>query len=174
MRTYFADKGPYNQSYGFFGSHVWIWELDHKKGWAPKNWCFELWCWRRFLRVPWTVRGSNQSILKEISPEYSLKELMLKLKLKYSTEAEYVGHLMWRANLLEKTLMLGKIKVRRRRGWQSSTWLDEITGFEFEKVLGDGEGQGRPGVHGFTNSQTQLSDWTTIIYAIYSIWNIII
>ena len=161
MRTYFADKGPYSQSYGFFGSHVWIWELDHKKGWAPKNWCFELWCWRRFLRVPWTVRGSNQSILKEISPEYSLKELMLKLKLKYSTEAEYVGHLMWRANLLEKTLMLGKIKVRRRRGWQSSTWLDEITDLmdlslrKFWEMVKDREDLACMG------SQTVRHDWVT-------------
>ena len=121
MRTYFADKGPYSQSYGFFGSHVWMWALDHKKDWAPKNWCFELWCWRRFLRVPWTVRRCNQSILKEISPECSLEGLMLKLKL------QYFGYLMWRADSLEKTLMLGKIKGRRRRGWQSSRWLDEIT-----------------------------------------------
>ena len=82
---------------------------------------FELWCWRRLLRVPWTARRSNQSILKEISPEYSLKGLMLKLNL------QYIGHLIWRANSLEKTLMLGKIKCRRRRGWQRMRWLDGIT-----------------------------------------------
>ena len=121
MRTYFADKGPYSKSYGFFGSHVWMWALDHKKDWAPKNWCFELWCWRGFLRVPWTVRRCNQSILEDISPECSLEGLMLKLKL------QYFGHLMRRADSLEKTLMLGKIKGMRRRGWQSSRWLDEIT-----------------------------------------------
>ena len=82
---------------------------------------FELWCWKRLLRVPWTARRSNLSILKEISPEYSLEWLMLKLKL------QYFGHLMWKANLLEKTLMLGKIEVRKRRGWQRTRWLDGIT-----------------------------------------------
>ena len=82
---------------------------------------FELWCWRRLLRVPWTVRRSNQSTLNEISPEYSLKELMLKLK------PQYFGHLMWRTDSLEKTLMLGKIEDKRRRGWQRMRWLDDIT-----------------------------------------------
>ena len=82
---------------------------------------FELWCWRRLLRVPWTARISNQSILKEISPEYSLEGLMLKLKL------QHFGHLMWRADSFEKTLMLGKIEDRRRRGWQRMRWLDGIT-----------------------------------------------
>ena len=82
---------------------------------------FELWCWRRLLRVPWTVRRSNQSILKEIGPEHSLEGLMLKLKL------QYFGHLMWRTDSLEKTLMLGKIEGRRRRGWQRIRWLDSIT-----------------------------------------------
>ena len=82
---------------------------------------FELWCWRRLLRVPWTARKSNQSILKEISPEYSLEGLMLKLKL------QYFGHLMWGTNSLEKTLMLGKTEGRRRRGWQRMRWLDGIT-----------------------------------------------
>ena len=82
---------------------------------------FELWCWRRLLRVPWTARRPKQSILKEISPEYSLEGLMLKLKL------PYFGHLMWRSDLFEKTLMLGKIEGRRRRGWQRMRWLDGIT-----------------------------------------------
>ena len=82
---------------------------------------FELWCWRRLLGAPWTARRSNQSILKEISPEYSLKELMLKLKL------QYFSHLMWRTDSLEKTLMLGKVEGRRRRGWQRMRWLDDIT-----------------------------------------------
>ena len=81
---------------------------------------FELWCWRRLLRVPWTVKRSNQSILKEISPEYSLEGLMLKLKL------QYFGHLMWRNDSFEKTLMLGKIESGRRRGWQRMRWLDGI------------------------------------------------
>ena len=82
---------------------------------------FELWCWRRLLKVPWTTRRSNQSIVKEVSPEYSLEGLMLKLKL------QYVGHLMWRTDSLEKTLMLGKIEGRWRRGWQRTRWLYGIT-----------------------------------------------
>ena len=88
------------QGYGFSSSHVCMWELDYKESWAQKNWYFELWCWRRLLRVPWAARRSNQSTLKEISPGCSLEGLMLKLKL------QYFGHLMWRADSLEKTLML--------------------------------------------------------------------
>ena len=80
------------KAYGFTSSHVWMWGLAHKESWASKNWCFWLWCWRRLLRVPWTARRSNQSILKEISPEYSLEGLILKLKL------QYFGHLMWRTS----------------------------------------------------------------------------
>ena len=100
---------------------------------------FELWCWRRLLRVSWTARRSNQPILKEISPEYSLEGLMLKLKL------QYFGHLMQRTDSSEKTLILGKIEGRRRRGQQRTRWLDGINwldGHEFEQTLGDGEGQG--------------------------------
>ena len=81
QRHYFANKGPSSKSYGFSSSHVWMWELKYKESWAPKNWSFEAWCWRRLLRVPWIARRSNQSILKEVSPEYSLEALMLKLKL---------------------------------------------------------------------------------------------
>ena len=91
-----------------------------KKAERQKIDAFELWCWRRLLRIPWTATRSNQSILKEISPEYSLKGLMLKLKL------QYFGHLMWRTDLLEKTLILGKIEGRRRRRWQRMRWLDGI------------------------------------------------
>ena len=99
---------------------------------------FELWCWRRLLRVPWTTRRPNQSILKEISPEYSLEGLMLKLKL------QYFGHLMQGTDSLEKTLMLGKIEGGRRRGQQRMRWLDGITndGHEFARALGVGCGQG--------------------------------
>ena len=116
----FANKGLSSQSYGFSSSHVWMWELDYK----AEHWridAFELWCWRRLLRVPWTARRSNQSILKEISPGCSLEGLLLKLKL------QYFGHLIQRTNSLEKTLMLGKIECRRRRGRQRMKWLDGIT-----------------------------------------------
>ena len=92
-----------------------------KKAECRRTDAFELWCWRRLLRVPWTARRSNQSILKEISPEYSLEGLILKLKL------QYFGHLMWRTDSLEKTLMLGKIEGGRRKGWQKMRWLDGIT-----------------------------------------------
>ena len=175
-----ADKDPSSQSYSFSCSHVWMWELDHKEGQVPKNWCFwtvvlektlenlldckkvkpvnlkgnqpwiligrtatkvrlvkamvfpvvmygceswtvkkadcrridafEMWCWRRLLRIPWTARRSNQSILKEVDPEYSLEVLLMKLKL------QYFGHLIWRDDSLEKTLMLEKIEGKRRRG----------------------------------------------------------
>ena len=97
-RHHLANEDPYSQSYGFFSSHVRMWELDHKEGWVPKNWCFQIVVLEKTLmRVPWTERRSNQSILKGINPEYSLEELILKLKI------QYFGHLTWRADSLEKT-----------------------------------------------------------------------
>ena len=120
QRHNFANKGPSSESYGFSSSHVWMWELDHKESWAPKNWCFWTVMLTKTLEVPWTARRSNQSILKEISPGCSLEGLMLKLKL------QYFGHPVGRADSLEKTLMLGGIAGRRRRGWQRMRWLDGI------------------------------------------------
>ena len=134
-----------------------MWELNYKESWVQKNGALELWCWRRLLRVPWTARRSNQSILKEISPEYSLKGLMLKLKL------PYFGHLMRRTDSLEKTLMMGKIEGRRRRGWQRMVGLHHwLGGHEFEQAPGVGDEQGSLMCCSPCSPKTwtQLSNWT--------------
>ena len=121
QRHYFASRGPSSQGYGFPSSYVWMWELDHNKAEFQRIDAFKMWCWIRLSTVPWTARRFNQSILKEISPEYSLEGLMLKLKL------QYFGRLMWRTDSLEKTLMLRKIEGGRRRRQQRMRRLDGIT-----------------------------------------------
>ena len=135
-----------------------MWELDCEESWALKNWCFELWYWRRLLRVPWTVRRSSQSILNEISPGCSLEGLMLKPKL------QYFGHLIWRVDSLEKTLMLGGIGGRRRRGddrgWNG--WMASLTQWTWVWVnSGSWWWTGRPGVLQFMGSQRVGHNWVT-------------
>ena len=135
---------------------------------------FELWCWRRLLRVPWPARRANQSILKEISPGCFLEELMLKLKL------QYFGHLMWRVDSLEKTLMLGGFGGRRKRGWQRMRWLDDITDSmnmsmsDLRELVMDRDAW-HAVIHGVAKSRTRLSDWTELkqhIHKTVSNWTI--
>ena len=157
QRHYFTNKGPSSQGYGFSSSHGRMWELDY----TAEYWridAFELWCWRRFLRVSWTARRSSQSILKEISLECSLEGLMLKLKL------QYFGHLMWRVDSLEKTLMLGRIWGRRRRGRRGCDGLMASLTQRTWVCVNSGSWwwTGSPSVLQFIGSQKVTHHWTEL------------
>ena len=154
QRHYFANKGLSSQSCGFSSSRVWMWELDHKEGWAPENWCFR----NTVLEKTWEsleLQGV-ESVLKEINSEYSLEGLMLML--------QFFGHLMHRGNSLEKTLMVGKIESKSRRGQQQMRWLDNIinpvdmNSSKLWEIVKD-KGAWCAAVHGISKSQTWLSDW---------------
>ena len=140
QRHYFSNKGPSSQSYGFSSSHVWMWELDYKESWAQKNWCFWSMVWRRLLRVPWTARRSNQSILKEISPEYSLEGVKI-------SEAE--TPILWPPDV--KNWLIGKDpnagkdcgpEEKRTTEDEMVGWHHRLSGQEFEQAAGVSDGQG--------------------------------
>ena len=161
QRHYFAEKNQYNQSYDFSSCHVWIWHLHHKEWWAVKN----RWFWTvvldKTLESPLDCKEIHPVILKEINPEYSLEGLMLILNL------QYFEQLMWRTDSLEKTLLLGKIEGRGRRGWQRMKWLDGITNsmeMTFPKLqeLVKNSEPWHAVVHGVAKNRTWLSNWTEL------------
>ena len=157
-------KVPYSQSYGFSSSHVQIWELDCKEGWAPENWCFWIVVLKKTFESPLNCKEIQPISPKEISPEYSSEGLMMKL--------QYFGHLMQRTDSLEKTLMLGKIEGKRRRGQQRTNWLGGIINsmnINLSKLwrIVEERGTWSAAVHGIAKSWTQLRDWTTTA-ALYS------
>ena len=161
----FSNKGPSSQGYGFPSSRVWVWELDHKKAESRRIDAFELWCWRRLLRVPWTARRSNQSILKEINPEYSLEGLMLKLKL------QSFGHVMRRADSFEKTPMLGKTGQEEKGTTEDEVvgWHHQLSGREFGWTPEVGDRQGALVCCGSWGLRVR-HDWVTELTDLYENW----
>ena len=159
---YFANKGPSSQGYGFSSCHVWMWKLDYKENWAPKNWCFWTVVLEKTLESPLDCK-EIQSVHPKDQSWMFIGRTDVELKL------QYFGHLMWRADSLEKTLVLGKTEGRRRRGWQRRRWLDGITNLMDMSLVMDREA-GRATVHQVTKGRTGLSDWTELNWA--AIWNI--
>ena len=157
QRHYFVNKGPSSQGHGFSSSYVQMWELDYKESWVPKNWCFWTVVLERLLRVPWTARRSSQSILREISPGYSLEGLMLKLKL------QYFGHLMWKADSFEKTLYWERLRAGGEgddRGWDG--WMASPTRWTWVLVdSGSWWWTGRPDMLQFMGLQRVGHGWVT-------------